>query len=62
MKVFGLLCTTLGEWIYRQTEDYTITNSCLAAPVVRGVEEVTAIQPKMAAPERHFEHGRGHHS
>ena len=45
MKVFGLLCTTLGEWIYRQTEDYTITNSCLAAILVLGTILTGLIKP-----------------
>ena len=44
-KVFGLLCTTLGEWIYRQTEDYNITNSCLAAILVLGTILTGLIKP-----------------
>ena len=45
IKVFGLLCTTLGEWIYRQTEDYTITNSCLAGILVLGTILTGLIKP-----------------
>lgn len=44
-QVFGLLCTTLGEWIYRQTENYTITNSCLAAILVLGTILTGLIKP-----------------
>ena len=35
MKVFGIVCTMFGEWLYRLTDD-RIANSCLAAILVLG--------------------------